>query len=62
MNSLSFHARVEVMNLNRADKKYIVARAINGELWFWGQWDDEDEARKVAEQFENGVVLEMEEG
>lgn len=56
MNSVEVKTRV--INVNRVSCKYVVARLVDGQFWFWGQWDDEDEARKVAEQFENGVVLE----
>ena len=41
-------------------RKYVVAKAICGELWFWGTWDDENEAYRVAKQFDNGCVLEVE--
>lgn len=26
------------------DKKYIVARRVEGELWFWGAYDDPNKA------------------
>ena len=29
-------------------RKYIVARRVDGELWFWGAWDDRDRANEVA--------------
>ena len=37
--------------------KYIVARRVDGELWFWGAWNDRDKANDVAEELGNGVVL-----
>ena len=40
-----------------AEGKYIVAKAVYGELWFWGAWDDESEAERVAKDFENGFVV-----
>ena len=30
------------------DYRYIVARRIDGELWFYGAWDDANTANKVA--------------
>ena len=39
-------------------KKYIVCRAVEGQLWFWGTWDDLNTALKVAKEFENGCVVE----
>lgn len=38
-------------------KRYIVARTYNGELYFWGAWDEKAEAKKTANEI-GGVVLE----
>lgn len=38
---------------------YIVAHEIEGELWFWGAYDDSDRANEVAEKI-GGVVKEVE--
>ena len=35
---------------------YIVVRAVNGELWFYGAYDTEERAYEVAE-IEDGAVL-----
>ena len=40
-----------------AEGKYIVAKAVYGELWFWGAWDNEADAEDVAKEFENGIVV-----
>lgn len=37
--------------------KYIVARRVDGELWFWGAWNDRNKANDVAEELVNGVVV-----
>ena len=37
--------------------KYIVARRVDGKLWFWGAWNDRDKANDAAEELGNGVVL-----
>lgn len=37
---------------------YIVAHEIEGELWFWGAYDDRDRANEVAEKI-GGVVKEV---
>lgn len=34
---------------------YIVARVFEGELWYWGSWDDHDEATKAAREV-GGIV------
>lgn len=50
--------KVKVYNCPKDADKYIVARLSNGELWFWGSYEDELEAIEVAEEFENGLVVE----
>lgn len=42
-------------------EKYVVCKAVFGELWFWGTWDDKHQAYTVANQFENGCVVEVDE-
>ena len=39
------------------DYKYIVAKRVNGELWFWGAWNDKNKANAVALELGNGVVV-----
>ncbi len=36
--------------------KYIVAHRIDGELWFWGAWNDRNKANEVALEIEGEVV------
>ena len=36
--------------------KYIVARRIDGELWFWGAWNDRNKANEVAIEIGGEVV------
>lgn len=38
--------------------KYIVVQRIDGELWFWGAWDDRNKANEAALELGNGVVIE----
>lgn len=52
-------AKVEVYNAPKDADRYIVARLIMGELCYWGSWDTKEAADRVAEQFENGLVLEV---
>ena len=40
-----------------AEDKFIVAKVTYGEAWFWGAWDNEDDAIKIASEFENGIVV-----
>lgn len=49
---------VKVENFSNTEGRFVVARAINGGLWYWGTFDTRDKAEKVASQFENGIVVE----
>ena len=35
---------------------FIVARDVDGDLWFWGAWNTEAEARKIAVEIGGEVV------
>ena len=50
---------VHINNLKEYAKehKYIVAKVIDNELWFWGAWDDMLKAEKVAHELGNAVVV-----
>ena len=37
--------------------RYIVARAVNGEVWFYGAYDDEEWANTVAAEAEGFVLI-----
>lgn len=41
------------------DEKYIVAKLVNGELWFWGAWDDKKSADKAAQTMPDMIVVEV---
>ena len=47
---------VKVNNLPTTAKPYIVARAVDGDLWYWGSWDDEEHAHTVANEI-GGIVV-----
>lgn len=51
--------KVEINNLPEyaSQYKYIVATVDKGELWFWGAYDDEDEAREAAVEQEGIVCI-----
>lgn len=51
---------VKVNNLESDHERYVVARIYEDELWFWGSWDDRNAAERVANQFDNAVVVDME--
>lgn len=39
------------------DYDYLVVRRVDGELWFWGAWDDRNEANRVAIEIGGEVVI-----
>ena len=49
---------IKVNNLPEYAKNYnwLVCRVVNGELWFWGAFNDHDKAREIAIDV-NGTVL-----
>lgn len=54
-----------MMNINgipsyAEEMNYIVCREVEvGEFWFWGAWNDRNEANTIAEEI-GGVVFERE--
>ena len=50
-------ASVNVKNVSRDHERYIVARLVNGAMWYYGSYGDIDEAYNVVEQFDNAIVL-----
>jgi len=51
---------VKVNNLPATTKPYIVARAYEGDLWFWASYDDEELAHANAVEMD-GIVVYAEE-
>lgn len=48
---------VNIKNVDKDCKRYVVARESDGILWFWGSWDDKEEAQKVANEVK-GILCE----
>lgn len=48
---------VDVKNAEKATEKYIVVREYEGELWFWGEWQDRRYAEITAKEI-GGIVVE----
>lgn len=46
-----------INNLDADHERFVVARLVDNQLWYWGSWDDGKEAERVARTFENGVVI-----
>lgn len=51
------YLQAEVNNLPDDIEKYVVAKVCDGELWFWGTWNDKNEAKKAVNDVENGILL-----
>jgi len=52
---------MSVKNLPATHKEFVVARAVEGDLWYWGSWDSEETAHTVANDINGIVVYEEEE-
>ena len=50
---------VTVMNTNERMSRYVVCRLVDGQLWFYTSWDTRQQADKAAEEFENGLVVDL---
>lgn len=57
MNKSTF--AVEVLNMDGTPEpnEFVVARLVDGVLWYYGTYDSEQDADKVRSEFENGIVL-----
>lgn len=52
---------VQIMNLpNYELDDYIVVRLNDGQLWFYGTYEEKPAAEMVAKSFENGLVVKNE--
>ena len=52
---------MNVKNLPATHKTFVVARAFDGDLWYWGSWDSEETAHTVAIDIDGIVVYDEEE-
>ena len=48
---------MKINNLPDKFSKYVVARRVQNEYWFWGTWRDEATAYRVAEEEDGQVFL-----
>ena len=51
--------QIEIMNAPKYAEApgYIVANAIDGQLWFYGRYDSCEKAIQISEQIESSVVI-----
>lgn len=48
-----------INNIPASAKRFVVARNVDGELWYWGSWNNQDAAIDAANAI-GGIVIEME--
>lgn len=48
---------VTVNNVPEDAERYVVARLICQELWYYCSFSDYDKARECERQFENGIIV-----
>ena len=57
---MSHEFKVKVENVSQSSgypNQFIVARLVDGELWYYGVYETEERANEVRSEFENGIVL-----
>ena len=54
--SKNVYMKVKVNNVTEGEEKFVVARVSDGELWYYGRYEEE-RAREVAEEI-GGIVVE----
>lgn len=60
MNKGAIKMMVNINNMKEGyAEPYIVARLVDGTLWYYGRYSTEYEADTVAEQFDNALVMEV---
>lgn len=62
MSKAILTAKVKVNNtplsIIRSSGKFVVARDVNGALWYYGTYETEERANEVVEELGDGVILE----
>lgn len=51
--------KVIINNLDEDHERFVVARLVENELWYWGSWDDSAEAQRVAHEM-GAYMIDME--
>jgi len=50
---------ITVVNIskNATDYKYIIARCVDNEMWYYGATNDRQQAVSIAHEFDNALVI-----
>lgn len=52
-----------VKNITDNPRKYVVAKVVDNELWYWSTWNDKAMAEQSAKECgDNAFVLELKDG
>ena len=51
------YAKVVIKNLSKVTYGFIVARLVDGELWYYGVYETQERAEEVAQTLGNGFVI-----
>lgn len=52
------NAMVDIQNLpHNLENGYVVARQVDGELWYYGTYETEERANEVATMLGNGLYI-----
>lgn len=48
---------VKVKNVTEGKAKYVVAKLVNGELWYYNRWENKEDAEYIAKGIDGLVVF-----
>ena len=48
---------MRINNVPTTHKRFVVARIVDGECWYWGSWDNADDAQRIATELEGDCVV-----
>lgn len=51
--------KAEVNNMPKNPRKYVVAKVVENELWYWMTFDNKFDAERSASEYAEAIVLEM---
>ena len=59
---MTITADIDIQNMPRnINHNYLVVRQVDGDVWYYGQYDSEAKAKEVAIEIGNGLVIERKE-
>ena len=46
-----------INNLPTDHKRYVVARIVDGDYWFWGSWDNKEDAQRAVSEISDSIIF-----